>query len=297
MAIQKMFYKKTARQKVFFSKEMNVRSFAHGQAVHEEFIDWQKLFFEKRQAYPNEFMLSTQPDIYGFGLGINEKGIDKSLVRLSIEGNSIELQKDNFIYINGKRSTLYAGSEVKAYAGFYFQHDKRLVKGLAIISKVSNEEGTKLRLFRWNRDTLESDCFASVALPSTMEANSYLVCLGKHIFLVHNSILDYYYVNIDDKALERVAIGKDTDEVLEWCRFVNPAIVTMGQGYVFWWTDDTVYGFSIGYPYRLVKIETNGRERIVRVQGEEDGILVFRKDKNTGKENYTKHMITETGTR
>ena len=240
MAIQKVFYRKKAAKKTFFSKNMNVRSFAYGPEIWGEFKKWQKYFFEKRAAYHGGLVLSEQENIYGTDVTQQSNVLDKALAPLRLEGNILELREDRYVWINGQRSSFYAGTEVKAGALFYFLHKDKPVKGLAVIGK-TNGEGMQLRLHKWVKDGLQQTPFMSVPLPPTMEASSHLLCLGKHVFLVHNSMLDYYYINLDEKVLERVAIGGDAEnETFAWCKYVNPNIVTTGEGSIFWMSEVSV---------------------------------------------------------
>ena len=228
MKILKDFYKIKQPNKIFYAKEMQVRSQAYGEEVHKEFADWQAHVLEKRKATGNKFVLSELEDIYGYELQRDVKQrMDKALAPLSMTGYRFELRPDGHISINGRRSALCVGTEIKAGALFYLPGLRESYSGLAVIGKPEGQEEMRLSVYFWQRGEFETECFDSVSLAPTLDASSHLFCLGRHIFVIHNSQLDYYYLNVEERRLERVAIGEDGDnDGFAWCKFVSHCLVT-----------------------------------------------------------------------
>lgn len=298
MGIIKVFCKKKPPVQSFFDAKMKIRSFAYGKEVQKEFTEWQEYFTDRRRMFPSGFVLSEQQDIFGetYEKYVETQSLDKALAPLMIDGAKLELREDRYVWINGKRSALHAGTEIKAGAAFCFVHNEKQVKGLAIIGKPDGSEETRLSVYKWVKDNLETQPFASVPLPPTFDASSHLTCYGKHVFVIHNSMLDYYYLNVDENELERVAIGGDEpNETQDCCKFVTPVILTNGLGHVFWISENDVYGFPIGYPRRLFRIEGTQREKTLHIRGGKKSLYVYRKDKNTSQVTCWRYRLNETG--
>lgn len=275
---------------------MRIRSFAYGEDVHEAFVKWQKFFSDKKRIYGDGLVLSEQENIFGDVYRPTEPTLDKGLLPLKMEGNVLQLKADKYVWLNGVRSELYAGVDVKAGALLYFPYKETLVKGIAIIGRRSSDEGLQLRVYRFSKNKLEAHSFASVPLADTMDASSHIVCFGQHVFLVHNSTLDYYYLNMDEETLETVAIGADTENAQsEWCKFVNPALITTGDGKIFWIGENAVYGFAAGRPKNLICISCAPSKEIVHVRGDGNAVCVYQRDKNTKEVACVRYEPTENG--
>jgi hypothetical protein len=295
MEIVKDFYKKRQLHKVFYAKEMKTRSQAYGEDVNSEFKNWQTFFFQKRKVYKDKFVLSEMEDIFGAEL---QEGVrlDKSLAPLSIGDARFELRLDGYVSCDGKRSALYVGQEIKAGALFHVPDAKGTISGLAVIGKPDGSEEMKLSVYFLRKGEFEKQSFDSVTLAPTLEASSHLFCLGKHIFLIHNSVLDYYYLNITEKRLERVAIGEDGDNnAFPWCQFVSPCFVTNGCGDVFWISDQDVYTFPIGYPRKLSCIKSNKMDKPTALCGTEDGVIIYKKQRGTNAVTSVKYKKAGSG--
>ena len=281
MEILKDFYKREQPHKYFYAKGMKVRSRAYGEDVHREFTDWQSYFFERRKTYGERFVLSELEDLFGYELQ-SEMGLDKALSPLCLEGTRFELRPDGYISVRGRRSGLHVGKEIKAGALFHIPEARDTVSGLAVIGKPDGSDEMKLSVYYWRKGDFEKRSFDSVPLAPTLDASSHLFCLGRHIFVIHNSMLDYYYLNTEENRLERVAIGEDGDsDTFPWCKFVSPCLVTNGKGDVFWISDQDVYTFPIGYPRKLVNIKSNKIEKPLHLFGTEDGVVIYRKQRGT----------------
>lgn len=285
MAINKVFYKKKPIEKFFFDINMKVRSLAFGQGVQEEFTAWQRFINQKKNAFGAGFMLSEQTDVGGEAKSdFSDVKNSKLPEKLSFDGNVYEIKKDGFIWVNERRSGLCVGTEIKAFSLFYFTDSDVTYKGIAVISKPIGAKETKMCLYRVMKTEPDVTPFMCEVLPPTLDLKSYVFCLGKHLFVVHNSTLDYYFINVKDGCLDKVSIGGDDDnDKFTWCQLVYPHLAVTENGKIFWLSDTTVYGFAVGYPKRLIKIDNAQTEKAIFVRGGKTAVSVYKKDKNTGK--------------
>ena len=295
MEIIKDFYKKRQLNKIFYAKAMKVRSSAYGEDVRREFIDWQSYFFERRKTQGNKFVLSELENLFGDEWS-GVTSLDKALAPLSLDGYRLELYADGYVYANGRRTSLYVGKEIKAGALFYIPTERDVVSGLAVIGKPSGTEEMRLSVYFWRKGDFDKHSFDFAPLAATLEASSHLFCLGRHIFLMHNSVLDYYYLNVEEERLERVAIGEDgANDEFPWCKFVAPCLVTNGLGDVFWIADQNVYTFPIGYPKKLANIKSNKIEEPIHLFGTQDGVNVYKKQRGTNTVTCAKYQKVASG--
>lgn len=281
MEIIKDFYKRKQPNKFFYAKTMKIRSAAYGEDVRREFIDWLSYYSNKRNMLGNKFVLSELENPFGNEWG-GEVALDKALAPLAMDGYRFELHADGFVYANGRRTSLYVGKDIKAGSLFYIPRERDTVSGLAVIGKPSGTEEMRLSVYYWQRGDFEKQSFDFAPLASTWDASSHLFCLGRHIFLIHNAELDYYYLNVEENRLERVAIGEDVNnEESPWCKFVESCFVVNGLGDVFWIADQDVYTFPIGYPRKLANIKSNKIEELAHLIGTQDGIMIYKKQRST----------------
>lgn len=285
MAVNKVFYKKKPIEKFFFDKNMKVRSLAFGQAVQEEFIAWQRFINQKKNVFGEGFSLFEQTDVGGdiksdFLQSKNSNPIEK----LSFDGVVYQIKKDGFVWVNDKRSGLCVGTEIKAFSLFYFTDNDVTYKGIAVISKPIGAKETRLCLYRVLKTEPETSPFMVKTLSPTLDNKSWIFCLGKHLLIVHNSTLDYLFINVKDDCLDCVSIGgDDNNDNFEWCQLIYPHLAVTEDGGVFWLSDTTVYGFKVGYPKRLIKIDNAQTEKAIFVRGGKTAVSVYKKDKNSGK--------------
>jgi hypothetical protein len=281
MELFKDFYKRKQPNKFFYAKTVKVRSRAYGEDVKQDFLDWQAYIMEKCKKLGDKFNLCEMDGLYGQPPQADTQ-LDKSLVPLLLEGYRFELLPDGYISVNGKRSVLRVGKEIKAGALFHIPEERETFNGLAVIGKPTGTEEMRLSVYFMQKGDFDKTPFDSVPLAPTLDASSHLFCLGRHIFLIHNSQLDYYFLNFEERRLERVAIGQDdNNEQFPWCQFVSPCFVTNGKGDVFWIANQEVYTFSIGSPGKLIKIDCNKIEEPVHLVGTDEGVLVYKKQRGT----------------
>lgn len=297
----KVFCKKTPPKKVFFDKKMQVRSLAYGQKVLRDVVEWENYFLERKRAYKGAFVLFAQNDIFGCGFAEREvkAKIDEEisvLPPLEYEGLRFTVKKDGYVYVNEKKSVLHLGAELKSWAIFSVPTKAGVETALFVVNKPHEEGGEQLSVYEMNKYGVENKMRCFVPLEYSPEPSSGLVIFGQHVFLVHNSKLDYFHFLPECNELERVAIGGDGDNAeAAWCQYVNPTLVINGRGGVFWQADKEVYGFTIGYPRRLVKMPCKSSDTIVHLRAGTKSVYIYTRDKNLGTYACVRYRLADNG--
>lgn len=292
----KSFYKRRLPKKVFFVKDMKIRSYAYGKDVYLEFLEWRKHYLERWNRQNSTFLLNERGDIGSNSAKIDTVGEFRVvepkgqrviarkpgvLSPLWFEGMYLETNKDGDLYVNDKKTDIVLGSEIKAWGATAVWFGKIPSFTLFVVGK--NKKGdVELRGYPIDQKTgLSPEASVSVGIPSTLN-KSHLYCFGRHIFLIHDSRLHYYYYNTDLSRLEEVAIK--TDEPNEGKPFLanvkNP-IVCDANGFVHWQSGNSVYSFPIGFPRRLNEIELGDRNELTGIQCFKHGLFIYRKNKIT----------------
>ena len=282
----KAFYKPEPPKKLFYDKNMLHRSPAYGEEIYCDFLEWEKFHLEKKNHLGDKYKLWRGADLFGEPYDEQKAGkrnlTDAILPPLCTEDACYTLESDGHVAVNGRRTSFVLRVEPKSWSMSVFRQNGGERKFLFVIGKSFECEDVWLQAFRVTKAGIADEPIANVALTPTMDATSKLLCFGKHIFIVHNSKLDYFYFDDKDEVLDRVAIGEDAENAdLAWCAFAS-SVVANGRGMVFWISDKSIYGFSIGYPRQLAKIECAMRERIVHIRCDKNALYVYCKDKNTG---------------
>jgi hypothetical protein len=265
---------------------------------------WQSYFFSEYRADNNNFVISKQRNIrgdeYAIGGSLFEKTKPKTSSRwgvLSIGGVNYEIAKGGFVMVNGSRSDLNVGSEIKAWAIVSIPISSGCINAFAVISKPVGSDAMCLALYEINKTSPTSKMIASVELEHTMNLDSGLICFGSHIFIVHNSKLSYYYYNIDKERLEEVAIGTDGPNFEKsWCTGVSENISIDRAGRVFWLAEGGVYGFPIGYPRNLIHIELTAREIPLGIRTNAESLCIYTEDRNSHKKSVSRCRMKSDGT-
>ena len=297
----KTFYKKTPPKKIFFDPNMQVRSLAYGETVLREMLEWENYFLDRKRAYKDEFVLFAQKDIFGCDFSQRDQAlrIDEEvsiLPSLHYDGLRLDVTKNGYVCVNGQKSTLNLGTELKAWAVFSIPTKTGTESALMVIGRPFNGENGQLSVYELTKHGVGNKMRCFAPLEYSPEATSTLLTFGKHIFVVHNSKLQYYHFLPEENELEVVAIGQDGDNAdAPWCQYVGSKIVLNGKGGVFWQSDKDVYGFTIGYPRRLVKFTCKDRETIVHLRSGTKSVYVYTKDKNIGTYACVRYRQAENG--
>lgn len=300
----KRFYKITKAPKVFFNPNIEMRTVAYGENIRREVMAWQSYFFSEYRAENNNFVISKQRNIrgdeYAIGGSLYEKAQQKSSSRwgtLSIGGVNYEIAKGGFVMANGSQSDLNVGSEIKAWAIVSIPFNSVYINAFAVIGKPSGSNVMCLALYEINKNRPTPKMIASVELEHTMNLDSGLICFDRHIFIVHNSKLSYYYYNIDKERLEEVAIGTDgPNSDKSWCTGVSSSISIDRAGRVFWLAEDGIYGFPIGYPRNLIRIGLTAREIPLGIRTNAETLCIYTEDRNSHKKSISRCCMRSDGT-
>ena len=292
----KTFYKKRQPKKVFFKGNIRIRSYAYGYDINEEFISWRRTFLERWNKPGSNFLLMERGDLGANNAKIdrasemriadpkNKRTVEKSEYRISplwVEGLYMELHKDGGLFINDERSDIYLGTEMKAWGVMPLWNGNITEYTLFTVGK-SRDGVMRLTARRLDPEKgPEQGEILTVELEPTL-AKSHIYCFGKHIILIHQSKLQYYYYNTEFSRLEEVAIRYDEhNDVKNFCNRVGSDVVCDSNGNIYWHTDDCVYGFAVGYPNKLHRIFADERSEIVRIQTYKNGLYVYERNKTT----------------
>ena len=291
----KTFYKSRPPKKVFFNREIKLRSFAYGKEVHNEFLEWRKSFYARWNKLNSNFLLLERGEIGANPVKVgtsdrimvakpkNQREVNRksgSLAPLWVEDMYLEATRDGDLFINDEKSEIVLGSELKAWGVTAVWESTLPTYTMFIVGKDKHGE-VALRAYPFD---IKSGPImqekASVKLNATINKRSYLYCFGKHIFLVHESTLYYYYYNTDLGRLEEVAIKTDEpNKDKDFCNNVTGALVCDGAGGIHWQSGNSVFSFTIGYPGRLNCIELGDRHELCGIQCFGEDLYVYRKNK------------------
>ena len=296
--MNKTFYKRVPQRKTFFSKDMDIRSFAYGEDVEREFILWEKDFIN-RSGNGMRYLISCEGSVLGriprFISGKDATACDE-LPTLTVDGVKFSATRDGILTVDGKRSEAHLGTELKAWAVMSVTRDGAIKNFLFVIGKPHGATHMALSMYEIDRYMNVSFAKKSIEISQTYDLNSYINCLGKHIFVVHNSKLDYIYYNINKDELETVAIGRDgKNEEYPACNFVDKSVIADMAGRVFWLSQGNVYGTKIGYPRDIMRIDTPEREIVIGARCDRESLYIFRKDKNSGRISAYRYGDTQDG--
>ena len=282
----KTFYKKERVVKNFFDKNMKICSTAYGSEVAREFAEWRKYFNERWNNGSEDFLLSAQGGIDGniaraaypvSGIkeclsGVTQKTSSSVLPPLSIDGLFLEVGKDGFITVNSSVSSVNVGVEQKAWAIASVPSGNGVKNVLFVIAKLLGSSEQSLSAYGITPRGVEKGILASVKMENTLDAYSHIICMGRHVFAVHKSRLNYFYYIPDKNELERVDLSGTVE-------FVHKQIVADEGGRVYWISDNDVYGITIGFPSNHIHIECEEGKRIYSIQCTGENLLVYTADK------------------
>ena len=296
--MNKTFYKREPQKKTFFSRDMEVRSFAYGEGVFEAFVSWEKNFVN-RSGGGARYLVSCEKSILG---RIPSFISDKDAVRgdalptLVVDGVKFNATRDGILTVDSKRADVHLGTELKAWAVMSLAGDGVIKNFLFVIGKPHGSSIMALSMYEIDRYMNVGFAKKSIEIAQTYDLNSYINCLGQHIFVVHNSKLDYIYYNVKKDELETVAIGRDgKNEDYPPCCFVDKSVIADMAGRVFWLSQGNVYGIRIGYPRDIMRMDTPAMETIIGIRCDREYLYIFRKDKNSGRISAYRYGDTQDG--
>jgi len=294
----KRFYKIKKAPKVFFHPNIETRTVAYGEDIRRELREWQTYFFSEARAGKNGFRLSKQGNVVGSDYAIGGPLFGKEKPpetsghgKLAMHGVTYEIAKGGFVLANGSQSELNVGTEIKAWAILSIPGELTNFNAFAVIGKPVGSENMCLALYEMSGVRPSARMIASVAIEYTMNRDSELICFGKHIFVVHNSKLSYYYCNVEKEQLEEVPIGTDgANSEKAWCMGVSGNIALDRAGGVFWLSERDVYGIRIGSPANLLHVALLARELPLGIRADGEELCLYTEDRNSHKQNVIRCM-------
>ena len=296
--MNKTFYRREPQKKTFFSKDMEIRSFAYGEEIQNDFISWEKNFVN-RSGGGGRYLISCEKNILGripSFISDKDRMSGDALPTLVVDGVKFEATRDGILTVDSKRSEVHLGTELKAWAVMSLAKGGVIKNLLFVIGKPHGEKTMALSMYPIDRYMKVGFAKKTIEVSQTYDLNSYINCLGQHVFVVHNSKLDYIYYNADKDELETVAIGRDgKNEEYPPCNFVDKSVIADMAGRVFWVSQGNVYGIRIGYPRDIMRIDTPEREVIIGARCDREHLYIFRKDKNSGRIGAYRYGDTQDG--
>ena len=293
----KTFYKKRPPKKIFFTTDMKIKSYAYGMDVYLDFVSWRRDFSARWNKLNINYVLNERPEV-----GANPAKTDaierpklaepkpgSSIVKkpghlspLWFEKNHIEASREGDLFINGKRSDIILGREIKAWGVSSVIENGLPVYTLFVIGKDKGDEIT-LRAYPYDlKEGLKNEIIMSVPLDPTLNKKSYLYCFGKHIFAIHESKLHYYYYNREKMQLEEVAVGSDEpNSEKDFMTGVSQPVICDEGGSVHWVANGEVYSFPIGFPRKLNSTNLGEKNEIVGIQCFKNKLYIYRRNKIT----------------
>ena len=294
----KTFYKTRPVKKIFFSTDVKIRSYAYGKDVLDEFKTWRKQYIDRWNAPKKNFWMMETGSIDGNYAKIDRVGelrvvepsrnqqciVKKSgeLSPLWFDDRYLEVNKYGDIILNGKETDINLGPELKAW-GISPLLDRYNLSCMLIIFR-NNEHGLgELKAYSMDLSNgLKIDLKCSVTLEATLSRKSTLQCFGRHIFLVSESQLHYYYYNTDLSRFEEVAIDRDIpNSETDCCQNIIGSLVCDAGGHVFWRSGNCVYFIQIGFPKRVGCIDLGESNAVKNIQTFRDDLYIYCKSRIT----------------
>ena len=96
----KAFYKRTKPPKVFFNKNIKIRSFAYGENVRREFLSWQEYFLKNRKRLEKGFRLSVEEQLHGVAFADRKTAIADQLPPLALGGRVFSVEQNGQVLVN-----------------------------------------------------------------------------------------------------------------------------------------------------------------------------------------------------
>lgn len=308
----KTFYKKRLERKLFFTKDVKIRSYACGEDIHKDFVDWRAHFLtawnSPRQSFfplengaidGNSSKIDRVGELRLSEPGKNHRVVKKKsagLTQLLFDGCCLEVGEYGELFVNGEETDTVLGTELKAWGVGVRWIKNQPSYTLFVFGK--NEQGIpQIRAYGIDRsEGFATKLVCSVNVAATLSKKSYLYCFGAHVFFVNESKLNYYYFNSDLSRLEEVALKSDTpNQDKEFCQNVSGRVVCDSAGYVYWRSGNGVVLFPIGYPRRVEEIEFGERTELNGIQVFRDRLFVYCKSRISREYTCLSYNVSQNG--
>lgn len=280
--MSKKFYQYHESRPVLFAAGVKHRSMAYGEDVHQELLEWRRLYMREWNRTDTDYSFFECGDPGGNPAKDNTRGSlragDLSRVRsltpcpkklhpLWLDGMLLDVTEDGVITVNRKPTNVHLGSGLKAWGISVIHGSNRDIYHLFVIGKPMHKEGSYLTVYPITKAGAVDEPIISMPTETSFQSKSHLYCMGRHIFMIHNSELEYFYFRPELGVLENVVL--DTDEPNKGkpcCSRVIPPLVLDERGRVFWRCGNSVHSFTIGYPGDVLTLEGGEFREIYRIQ-------------------------------
>lgn len=277
----KCFYRTIKKEKLFYESKLAMRSSAYGQKVLEEYSEWKKFTDQKCAFSDGKFRMLSSGDV-GNNTVIGQKRdvryvhscnvAEERLPGLSINGSVLDIDSNGYIRYDNDR-VLYPGGAVSAWGIVCLPREPMAKYYLAVITS----ENDKCALTVYSIETsvkVNLRVIATTVLPYSYASGSFIVCLGRNIFVIHDGKLGYYYFVPEKQRIETVQIGRGEFNIENGELVSEPLIATDG-GYIFWIAGNNVCGFRLGSPSRIRRFGSKPGFDITSLQSYHDVLYVY----------------------
>lgn len=279
----KTFYKIQPKYKSFFNKDVVFRSTAYGKEVLNEFKVWLEFYNKKYSTPRHHLWVANQSDIGNNGCFGRETKCDfevkcihseSMLNPLFINDEFIQFTVQGYIKIGSKKTDKIV-FEPKGWAASVLPSNYGEKTFIALLGKLGSQQKMHLNVLSLDKEGITT-IIRPIEIKSTNDRESYIVCWGQNIFAVHDSLLYYFYLNVDKQELEQVAIMEDKLPVeVNCCNKVLPRIVASEEGKVFWCANNTIYSFTLGEPRNVKLIDNIKNTTVTDLQYVNDKLFVY----------------------
>lgn len=304
----KKFYKKRPTEKIFFMPGIKMKTYAIGEKVHKDFIEWRNEYIKRWNSPKSSFYLLEGGSIDGNFAKINkigefsvadlnrsQRGISRSDVGITplwLDDFYFEVGEYGEFIVNGTETETILINDVKAW-GIDITNPKD-TKGCTLFVFGNNDSGqSELRAYKMSIGREVSlSLVTSVSFDATNSRKAHIFCMNSHIFLINELKLHYFYYNSSLSRLEEVAIDKDEPNADKpFCMNVDSSMVCDADGCVFWASSGAVYFFPIGYPRKLRSIELGENYQVRGIQTFRNRLYLYFNSKITGEYACASYII------
>ena len=151
--MNKTFYKREPQRKTFFSKDMEIRSFAYGEDVEREFVAWEKNFVN-RSGGGGRYLISSEKSILGripSFISPKDTTTGEGLPTLIVDGVKFNATRDGILTVDSKRSDAHLGTELKAWAVMSLAGDGVIKNFLFVIGKPHGSSAMAISMYEIDR--------------------------------------------------------------------------------------------------------------------------------------------------
>jgi hypothetical protein len=308
----KIFYRNLDRHKVFFDSKMKLRTYAYGETVHNSFVEWRREFLRRYNSSNNNMLCFESGDLGGNLAKLDCAGqimiceaddaTRKTKPKYGLQplwiGDALLEVNEGVVFINGKETDTNIGTDLKGWAICPIWKNKIAQYSLFVIGKPRGGKEVALAVYTLDKNGVGQAPIITRYLEESAMKSSKIYCFERHIFIMHNSRINYFYYTPEQRLLEEVGIECDSHNDEKECCGGVPLysdVVVNSHGRVFWLSNNTVYTFSIGYPQAITRICAEDFSTVVRIQCYGEYLFVYCKNDLNDSLSCKKYTVSEKG--